>query len=113
MNGEEEDGSSKKEELPWENEKVLYIYESVGKVLQRYKSNIKLPAPITYVIKSKYWEELLFMTNPQDWSEHAYSDITKLFLDHAKAYMIQRYLNLILLPKIRIVIILFSFEKLY
>ena len=61
----------------------------------------KLPKAFKVIPHLKNWEEVLFMTSPQTWSPHATLCATKMFVSQLNAKQVQRFLNLILLNKVR------------
>ena len=50
--------------------KVVTVYKNVGKLLSTYKSG-KLPKAFKLIPAVSDWEELLFLTNPDEWTPHA------------------------------------------
>jgi essential nuclear protein 1 len=82
------------------NPKVVEVYTKVGLLLSRYKSG---PMPKTFKILPtlRDWEEVLYITNPQDWTPQATYQATRLFASNLKSKMAQRFYNLILLEKVR------------
>lgn len=61
----------------------------------------KLPKAFMVIPHLKNWEEVLFMTSPQTWSPHATLCATNMFVSQLNTKQVQRYLNLILLNKVR------------
>lgn len=69
-------------------------------VVRRYTAG-KLPKAFKVIPHLKNWEEVLFMTSPQTWSPHATLCATKMFVSQLNTKQVQRFLNLILLNKVR------------
>jgi essential nuclear protein 1 len=61
----------------------------------------KLPKAFLVMPHLHNWEEVLFMTSPQDWSPHATFAATKMFVSQLNVKQVQRFVNLILLNKVR------------
>ncbi|EPS38084.1 hypothetical protein H072_8186 [Dactylellina haptotyla CBS 200.50] len=93
MNVDEEERA----ELP---PKVIEVYTKIGVLLSRYKSG-KLPKPFKIIPSLRNWEEILFLTRPDEWSPHACYEATKMFASNLNAAQTQRFLNLILLDRVR------------
>jgi essential nuclear protein 1 len=79
--------------------RVKEMYEGVKDVAHRYRSG-KLPKAFKVIPKLKNWEQILFITEPHNWSSSAIYEGTKMF-SHAASTMFQRFLNLVLLPRVR------------
>ncbi|KAF3910365.1 Bystin [Dactylellina cionopaga] len=80
--------------------KVIEVYTKIGVLLSRYKSG-KLPKPFKIIPSLRNWEEILFLTRPDEWSPHACYEATKMFASNLNATQTQRFLNLILLDRVR------------
>jgi essential nuclear protein 1 len=46
-------------------------------------------------------EQVLYLTNPEEWSPHATYQATRLFASNLNARMAQRFIALVLLPAVR------------
>jgi len=79
--------------------KIKEVYTGVGRVLQRYKSG-KLPKAFKMISQLSNWEEILYLTEPDDWSNGAMYEATRSFTCR-HASILQRFLNLVLLPRVR------------
>jgi essential nuclear protein 1 len=44
------------------------------------------------------WEEVLFLTKPEQWSPASTAEATKIFCSNLNGKMVQRFYNLVLLP---------------
>merc|ERR1719334_1883731 len=80
--------------------KVSEMYTEVGKLLTRYRSG-KVPKAFKVLPQFRNWEQLLYLTNPDDWSAAAMYQATRVFTSNLKEKMAQRFFNLILLPRVR------------
>lgn len=47
------------------------------------------------------WEEILFLTSPENWSPQATGAVTRIFASNFNEKLAQRYFNLVLLPAVR------------
>ena len=82
------------------NPKVVQVYEKVGSILSRYRSG-PLPKAFKIIPTLKNWEDILFLTNPENWSPHAVYQATRIFVSNLKDKMAHRFFNLILLDRVR------------
>lgn len=63
------------------NPKVVEVYRSVGKVLKAYKSG-KLPKVFKMIPQLKNWEDILFLTKPEEWSNRSMYEATRIFVSN-------------------------------
>jgi essential nuclear protein 1 len=84
-------------DLPQE---IVEHYTRIGKFLSVYTVG-KIPKGFKVLPTRKQWEELLYFTNPIDWTPHAHYQATKIFASNLNDNLAQRYFNLVLLPAIR------------
>jgi len=80
--------------------KVQEMYQEVGKLLSKYRSG-KVPKAFKVLPQFRNWEQLLYLTNPDGWSAAAMYQATRIFTSGLKEKMAQRFMNLVLLPRIR------------
>lgn len=80
--------------------KVAEMYSEVGKLLNRYRSG-KIPKAFKVLPQFRNWEQLLYLTSPDEWSAAAMYQATRIFTSNLKEKMAQRFFNLILLPRVR------------
>ncbi|KAH8305371.1 hypothetical protein KR044_012843 [Drosophila immigrans] len=92
-----DEGSLKIEEL---DPKVKEMYEGVRDVLKRYRSG-KIPKAFKIIPKLRNWEQILFITEPHNWSAAAMFQGTRIFCSVLSQAMAQRFYNLVLLPRVR------------
>eukprot|EP00003_Mantamonas_plastica_P018677 TRINITY_DN304_c0_g1_i2.p1 TRINITY_DN304_c0_g1~~TRINITY_DN304_c0_g1_i2.p1 ORF type:complete len:285 (+),score=83.32 TRINITY_DN304_c0_g1_i2:934-1788(+) len=81
-------------------QKVERVYTKIGDLLKRYKSG-KLPKAFVVIPILENWEEVLYMTNPDEWSPQAMYKAVRVFVSNMKPEMLQRFLNLVLLPRVQ------------
>ena len=81
-------------------EKAVEVYREVGKILSRYSSG-KLPKAFKIIPSLRNWEDILFLTNPDDWTPNAVYEATRIFTSTFNPKMAQRFFNIILLPRIQ------------
>ena len=80
--------------------KVIAAYKSLGSILKSYKSG-KLPKLFKIMPQIANWEEVLFLTKPDQWSPCATAEATKIFCSNLNGKMVQRFYNLVLLQQVR------------
>ena len=105
MNKETPDDGSKIEMRGFSAEtglgsEVIEHYTRIGKFLSSYTVG-KIPKGFKILPTRKQWEELLYYTNPVEWTPHAHYQATKIFASNLNDNLAQRYFNLVLLPAIR------------
>jgi essential nuclear protein 1 len=80
--------------------KVIEVYTRVGELLSRYRSG-KLPKAFKIIPSLKNWQDVLYVTQPDQWSPHAIYEATKLFVSNLKAKQSQRFIRDVLLERFR------------
>jgi essential nuclear protein 1 len=80
--------------------KVAEVYTSVGKMLAHYKAG-KLPKALKMLPHLRNWEDVLWLTRPDEWSPSATYACTRIFASNLNEKMAQRFFNLVLLEKCR------------
>lgn len=80
--------------------KVVAAYKKLGVVLKSYRSG-KLPKAFKVIPLCANWEELLFLTQPENWSPHATFEATKIFASNLNTRLAQRFYYYVLLPNVR------------
>ena len=80
--------------------KVIATYKKLGVVMKTYRSG-KLPKAFRVIPLVSNWEELLFLTQPHQWSPNATFEATKIFASNLNAKMAQRFYSLVLLENVR------------
>merc|ERR1711997_1293677 len=76
------------------------MYTEVGVILTSYRSG-KVPKAFKMLPQFRNWEQLLYLTQPEQWSAAAMYQATRIFTSNLKERMAQRFFNLILLPRVR------------
>lgn len=79
---------------------TIEMFEGVGRVLARYRSG-KVPKAFKVVPQFRHWEDLILLTQPDNWSAAAMYQATKIFASNLRETMAQRFYNYILLPRVR------------
>lgn len=79
---------------------VVDLYRGVGKVMSKYRSGA-LPKALKIVPTLTNWEQILQITEPDEWTAASMCEATKLFASNLKDSMAQRFYNVILLPRLR------------
>lgn len=90
----------KRKERKAAEQKVREMYKSVGEFLKRYTTG-KLPKAFKVLPSLRNWEELMFLTRPDEWSPHAMWAAVRMFVSGMNEKMSQRFFNIVLLPCIR------------
>lgn len=80
--------------------KVIAAYEKIGQVLSTYTHG-KLPKLFKVLPTLKNWEDVLYVTDPPNWSSHATYEATKLFVSNLQANEAQKFVRDVLLEKFR------------
>ncbi|KAI5084446.1 hypothetical protein GOP47_0000615 [Adiantum capillus-veneris] len=86
--------------VPAVDAKVIEVYRGVGKLLSRFTSG-KVPKAFKIIPSLSNWEEVLYLTEPENWSACAMYQATRIFASNLNAKMAQRFYNLVLLPRVR------------
>ena len=92
---DEEDGNYT--DLP---PKVVEVYTDIGKILTRYTAG-KLPKAFKVIPSLSNWEEVLYLTRPDQWTPQAMYAATRIFASNLNPKMAQRFYNLVLLDSVR------------
>ncbi|OZJ02954.1 hypothetical protein BZG36_04626 [Bifiguratus adelaidae] len=85
---------------PGMHPRVVEVYTQVGHLLSRYKSG-KLPKAFKFITRLRNWEEVLFVTHPEKWTPNAHYEATRIFVSSLTAQQAQKYLQYILLDRVR------------
>ncbi|KAI9769960.1 MAG: snoRNA-binding rRNA-processing protein [Geoglossum simile] len=80
--------------------KVVEVYSKIGLLLSRYKSG-KLPKPFKIIPTLPNWEQLLSLTQPGSWTPNACYEATKIFVSNLKPAMTQKFLEDVILDRVR------------
>lgn len=80
--------------------RVKEMYQGVRDVMKKYRSG-KVPKAFKIIPKLRNWEQILYLTEPHNWSAAAMFQGTRMFSSVLAQHMAQRFYNLVLLPRIR------------
>ena len=98
---EKNQASAQQEEEDQEiDPKIVQVYTKVGSILSRYRSG-PLPKAFKIIPSLKNWEDILFMTAPQEWSPQAVYQATRIFVSNLTDKMAQRFFHMVLLDRVR------------
>ena len=81
-------------------EKVVQVYTEIAQLLKHYKAG-KLPKAFKIIPSLTNWEEVLWLTKPDEWSPAAVYAATRIFASNFNERMAQRFFNLILLGRVQ------------
>ena len=79
-------------------EKVIRAYTTVGTILKTWTHG-KLPKLFKVIPSLRNWQDVLYVTNPEEWSPNAVYEATKLFISNLPAKEAQKFINSVLLPR--------------
>lgn len=82
------------------NPKIIQAYTLIGKILKNYTSG-KLPKPFNIIPSFQNWEEILYITKPEEWSPQAVLAATRIFISNLNTHLVQRFNYLFLYPRVR------------
>lgn len=60
-----------------------------------------MPNAIKFIYRFSNWEELLYVTEPENWSPNAMYQATRIFASNFRAKQVERFYKLVLLPRVR------------
>ncbi|RDX63397.1 Bystin [Mucuna pruriens] len=93
--------------LVWENrpvpkldKSIIDIYRGVGTHLSKYTIG-KIPKAFKHIPSMQLWEEVLYITEPENWSPNALYQATRIFASNFGAKKAERFYKLVLLPRVR------------
>lgn len=79
---------------------VIELYKGVGKVMAKYRSGA-LPKAFKIIPTLSNWEQVLQVTEPDNWTAASMYEATKLFASNLRDVKAQKFYNFILLPRLR------------
>ncbi|XP_031575104.1 bystin-like [Actinia tenebrosa] len=91
---------SERTSAPPMDERLVKVFKGVGEILKKYRSG-KLPKAFKFIPSLTNWEEVMFITEPDQWSAAAVYQATRIFVSNLNAKMAQRFFNLVLYPRVR------------
>ena len=80
--------------------KVIKAYTTVGVILKTWTHG-KLPKLFKVIPSLNNWQDVLYVTNPAEWSPHVVYEATKLFVSNLSAKESQKFINAVLLDRFR------------
>ncbi|XP_014677454.1 PREDICTED: LOW QUALITY PROTEIN: bystin-like [Priapulus caudatus] len=80
------------------DDRVVQMYRGVRDILSRYRGG-KLPKAFKIIPSLTNWEQILYITEPDNWSAAAMYQACRIFVSNLNAKMAQRFLQLVLLPE--------------
>ncbi|KAH6826668.1 bystin-like protein [Perilla frutescens var. hirtella] len=79
---------------------IIEHYKGVGQLLNKYTSG-KMPEPFKRIPSLQFWEEVLYLTEPDKWSSNAMYEATRIFVSNMGVKKAERFLKIVLLPRVR------------
>lgn len=78
--------------------KIAEVYELVGNIMAKYRSG-KVPKAFKIIPKVRNWEELLYLTRPDEWSPAGVYVATRLLASNLSGKQVVPFYTDILLPR--------------
>ncbi|KAK4193687.1 Bystin [Podospora australis] len=79
--------------------KVIEVFTKIGLFLARYKSG-PLPKPFKVLPQIPHWEDIIQVTQPENWTPNACYAATRIFVS-SKPHVVQRFMEMIILERVR------------
>lgn len=92
--------SSETRSLAKLDDSIIDLYKGVGKLLNKYTAG-KIPKAFKHIPALKFWEEVLYLTEPEKWSPNAMFQATRIFSSNFGVKKAERFYKLVLLPRVR------------
>ncbi|PIN12788.1 hypothetical protein CDL12_14608 [Handroanthus impetiginosus] len=86
--------------MPKLDDSIIELYKGVGKLLSKYTSG-KMPKAFKHIPSLQFWEEVLYLTEPEKWSPNAMYQATRIFASNLGVKKVERFYKLVLLPRVR------------
>ncbi|XP_027925207.1 bystin [Vigna unguiculata] len=86
--------------VPKLDKSIIDIYKGVGTHLSKYTIG-KIPKAFKHIPSMQLWEEVLYITEPENWSPNALYQATRIFASNFGAKKAERFYKLVLLPRVR------------
>ncbi|KAJ1943727.1 snoRNA-binding rRNA-processing protein, partial [Linderina pennispora] len=80
--------------------KIVQVYSKIGELLSRYRSGA-VPKAFKIISSIRNWEEVLYLTQPENWTPQATFQATRLFVSNMKPKQAQKFLNFVILDRVR------------
>ena len=84
---------------PAKDPKVKAVYNRIGEILSSYTSG-KLPRSIHILPSLQNWKSLLNLTNVENWTPHAFYEITRIFVSKTESDRTIDFYKEYLLPRV-------------
>lgn len=92
--------SSEIRPLPKLDHDIIDLYKGVGKMLNKYTAG-KMPKAFKHIPSLNLWEDVLYLTEPENWSPNAMYQATRIFASNLGVKKAERFYKLVLLPRVR------------
>ncbi|XP_070037543.1 bystin isoform X1 [Nicotiana tabacum] len=92
--------SSEVQPMPKLDDSIIELYKGVGKHLSKYTSG-KMPKAFKHIPSLQYWEDVLYLTEPEKWSPNAMYQATRIFASNLGVKKAERFYKFVLLPRVR------------
>ncbi|KAE8687217.1 Bystin, putative isoform 3 [Hibiscus syriacus] len=86
--------------MPKLDDSLIDLYKGVGKFLNKYTAG-KMPKAFKHIPSMQLWEDVLYLTQPENWSPNAMFQATRIFASNLGAKKAERFYRLVLLPRVR------------
>ncbi|KAE8712210.1 hypothetical protein F3Y22_tig00110260pilonHSYRG00099 [Hibiscus syriacus] len=86
--------------VPKLDDSLIDLYKGVGKFLNKYTAG-KMPKAFKHIPSMQLWEDVLYLTQPENWSPNAMFQATRIFASNLGAKKAERFYRLVLLPRVR------------
>ncbi|XP_041022233.1 bystin [Juglans microcarpa x Juglans regia] len=86
--------------LPKLDNSIIDLYKGVGKLLSSYTAG-KIPKAFKHIPSMQLWEDVLYLTEPENWSPNGLYQATRIFASNLGAKKAERFYRLVLLPRVR------------
>eukprot|EP00184_Porphyridium_aerugineum_P007619 CAMPEP_0184699662 /NCGR_PEP_ID=MMETSP0313-20130426/5853_1 /TAXON_ID=2792 /ORGANISM="Porphyridium aerugineum, Strain SAG 1380-2" /LENGTH=510 /DNA_ID=CAMNT_0027158781 /DNA_START=56 /DNA_END=1588 /DNA_ORIENTATION=- len=90
-------GGAASEEL---DPRVISMFTEVGELMAKYRSG-RIPKAFKIIPTLQRWEDVMWITRPDQWSPHSVLYATRLFTSNLKPADAQHYMSQVLLPRVR------------
>lgn len=80
--------------------KVIAAYSQVGQILSTWTHG-KLPKLFKVIPSLNNWQDVLYVTNPPEWTPHVVYEATKLFVSNLQSKQAEKFVESVLLERFR------------
>ncbi|KZV28204.1 bystin [Dorcoceras hygrometricum] len=92
--------SSGVQAVPKLDDSIVNLYKGLGKLLSKYTSG-KVPKAFKHIPSLQFWEEVLNLTEPDNWSPNAMFQATRIFASNLGVKKVEKFYKFVLLPRVR------------